>query len=111
MVVASLGSTPDIITMKDVNLDVLIENLPGGYYVVADPAYSLLEQLLIPYTGSNCKDKANDIFNFYLSQLCIRVKMAFRLLMSKFRIFRAPMSLTLTILVRLLRLPFVLTIL
>jgi hypothetical protein len=43
-----------------------------GYYVVADNAYTLSVTLLIPY--SDKRYPAKDVFNFYLSQLRIKIE-------------------------------------
>jgi len=71
-----------------VGLKSAIESLPPGLYCVADAAYTLAETLLIPFTGIERSDKAQDAFNFYLSQLRIRVEMAFGRLTNKFRILK-----------------------
>jgi len=42
--------------------------------------------LVIPFTGSQRNNRANDAFNYFLSQLRIRVEMVFGLLVNKFRI-------------------------
>ena len=76
--VVSPGSTNDNISYPmAVGLKSAIESLPPGLYCVADAAYTLAETLLIPFTGIERSDKAQDAFNFYLSQLRIRVEMAF----------------------------------
>jgi hypothetical protein len=65
-----------------------IENLPAGLYIVGDAAYTLTEKLLIPFTGSQQLDPKIDIFNVHLSQLRIRIEMAFGRLVRKFRILK-----------------------
>ena len=42
------------------------------------------EHILIPFTGYDGNDPAQDAFNFSLSQLRIRVEMAFSRLVNKF---------------------------
>ena len=42
--------------------------------------------MLIVYVGAHRCDLSQDAFNYYLSQLCIRVEMAFGRLVNKFRI-------------------------
>lgn len=85
--VVSPGSTNDNISypladgLKDV-----IEKLPLGLYMVGDAAYTLTEHLLVPFTGADRLDPAQDAFNYFLSQLRIRVEMAFGRLVNKFRI-------------------------
>ena len=74
----SRGSTNDNVSYNLAEgLRELFENLPLGLYGVADAAYTLSESILIPFTGADRQDKAHDAFNYYLSQLRIRVEMAF----------------------------------
>ena len=85
--VVSPGSTNDNISYPLASaLKEAFDNLPLGLYGVADAAYTLTENMLIPFTGVNRLDPANDAFNYYLSQLRIRVEMAFGRLVNKFRI-------------------------
>jgi len=66
----------------------IVENLPDGYYLVGDAAYPLSEHLLIPFVGSQRLDTTKDAFNFYLSQLRIRVEMSFGRLVKKWGILQ-----------------------
>ena len=85
--VVSPGSTNDNISYPLASgLKEAFENLPLGYYGLADAAYTLSERMLIPYTGVDRLDPSQDAFNYYLSQLRIRVEMAFGRLVNKFRI-------------------------
>ena len=87
--VVSPGSTNDNVSYPmAVGLRTAVDSLPPGLYCVADAAYTLEESLLIPFTGLDRNDKAQDAFNFYLSQLRIHVKMAFGQLTNKFRILK-----------------------
>ena len=65
-----------------------IRSLPVGCYFVADTAYALEENLLVPFTGRQRLDPIKDAYNFYLSQLRIRLEMAFGRLVRKFQILR-----------------------
>jgi hypothetical protein len=47
--------------------------------------------MMVPFIGSQRSDAINDAFNFYLSQVRIRVEMAFARLVLKWRILRAPL--------------------
>jgi hypothetical protein len=69
-----------------------IENLPDNLFVAADNAYVCSEHLIVPFSGSNRGADDNSNFNFYLSQLQIRIEMAFGLLVGKWRIFPAPLE-------------------
>jgi len=87
--VVAPGSTNDNISYPLVSgLKNVAEALPTGMYCVADAAYTLQENLLIPFTGAECLDEVHDSFNFYLSQLRIRIEMAFGRLTNKFRILK-----------------------
>ena len=68
--VVAPGSTNDNISYPlAAGLKTVVEDLPTGMYCVADAAYTLQENLLIPFTGADRVDAAHDSFNFYLSQL------------------------------------------
>ena len=63
-----------------------IANLPPGLFFVGDAAYTLEEHLHVPFTGADKLDANKDVFNFYLSQMRIRIEMAFGRLVQKFGI-------------------------
>ncbi len=52
--------------------------------------------MLVPFTGSQRKDAGKDAFNFFLSKLCIRIKMAFGLLQTKWCVLNRPLQVNLT---------------
>jgi len=68
------------------------------YFIVGDNAYPLSDEVMVPFcqpeiaraNGQEMKD-AMSTFNFFLSQNCIRVEMAFGMLVNKFRIFKHPL--------------------
>jgi len=47
--------------------------LSPDYFIAGDNAYPLLSTVLIPFNGANVRDEINDAYNFYLSQLRIRI--------------------------------------
>ena len=69
-----------------------IQSLPLGLYFVGDAAYSLEENLLVPFTGSQRHDPVHDAFNFHLSQMRIRIEMAFGRLVRKFQVLKRKME-------------------
>lgn len=69
-----------------------LEALPEQYHIVGDNAYPLSLRILIPFSGAEYDDEANRTYNFYLSQMRIRIEMAFGLLTSKWRILRKTMN-------------------
>ena len=85
--VVSPGSTNDNVSYpRAVDLKEVIDNLPLGLFFIGDAAYTLSERLLVPYTGQDRQDPYQDSFNYHLSQLRIRVEMAFGYMVNKFRI-------------------------
>ncbi|KAL7475838.1 hypothetical protein ACHAW6_001738 [Cyclotella cf. meneghiniana] len=64
----------------------VLDALSLGCYAVADAAYTLSECILIPYTGTDRLDPAQDSFNYCLSQLRIHIELAIGRLINKFRI-------------------------
>ena len=86
------GSTNDNVAYtRTGELIEAIESLDLGEYIVADAAYTVTEHLWTPFTGAQRDDEAQDAFNFYLSQLRIRIEMAFGLLVKKFSILKKPL--------------------
>ncbi|KUF83284.1 Far upstream element-binding protein 3 [Phytophthora nicotianae] len=87
----SPGKVGDSIAFKKWTLSDEIMELPPGYYCVGDNAYPLSDSLLVPYNKVELKKKQDSDFNFYLSQLRIRIEMAFGLLVNKWQIFKKPL--------------------
>ena len=83
------GSMNDCRSYQKSGLKDIIDNLPSGFYLVGDAAYPLSDNLLIPFIGSQRSDKAKDAYNFYLSQLRIRVEMSFGRLVRKWAILQS----------------------
>jgi len=85
--IVSPGSTNDNISyplapgLKDI-----FDSLPPGHFGLADAAYTLSEKMLITFVGTDRCDPSQDAFNYDLSQLRIRVEMAFGRLVNKFQI-------------------------
>jgi len=60
--------------------------------MVGDAAYDLTDQLLTPFVGSQGSDPDRDAFNFYLSQLRIRIEMAFGRMVNKWWILTTTLT-------------------
>jgi hypothetical protein len=86
------GNKSDQPAYEQTGLAEIIENLPAGLFIAADAAYVVTEHVLIPFTGSQRQDRVKDTFNFFLSQLRIRIENAFGLLTTKWRILRKPLE-------------------
>ena len=72
-----------------------LQNLPEQYFLVGDNAYQLDKTMLVPISGRQKDQETNRTYNFYLSQLRIRIEMAFGRMTSKWRIFRRNLDCTL----------------
>ena len=90
--VAAPGSTSDVVALRQISLNNLIEDLPLGRYVLADNAYVCSEHLLTPFPGEQRWQPQNDTYNFHLSQLRIRIEMTFGRFMNQWRLFRRPLQ-------------------
>ena len=77
------------------SIEDLLGELPNGYVVIGDAAYTASEQLVPIYSGSDAKVKKYDDFNYYASQLRIRIEMAFGLMQQKWGILKHPIRLSL----------------
>jgi hypothetical protein len=74
-------------------IDRLKDISDGRYYVTADNAFPLSNELLIPFRRSQLNgDRYKDSYNYYLSQLRIRIEMAFGRLSGKFGLLRQKMK-------------------
>jgi len=58
------GGTGDSKAFYGTRLATFLQELPAGYYIVADNAYTLLANVLIPYSGTDKRYPAKDVFNF-----------------------------------------------
>ncbi|KAE9163401.1 hypothetical protein PF004_g30152 [Phytophthora fragariae] len=87
----SPGKVGDSIAFKKWTLSDEIMELPPGFYCIGDNAYPLSDSLLVPYNKLELKSKKHSDFNFYLSQLRIRIEMSFGLPVNKWQIFKKPL--------------------
>ena len=89
--VAAPGKCSDQVAFERTSLPQKISTFPPGFYLVGDAAYQVSDVMLVPFTGAQRANKTKDAFNFFLSQLRIRVEMAFGLLQSKWSILQKPL--------------------
>jgi hypothetical protein len=90
--VAAPGSFPDAKALALTRLQKWIESLPHGFYVLADNAYVISEHVLIPFSGSQRDAPQNSCYNYFLSQLRIRIEQAFGQYSVRWRIIRKPLE-------------------
>lgn len=90
------GVTKDRTAVKESGLYGLIEGLPTGYICIGDCAYQPTEHLVPIFGGEQANVKDNDNFNFFASQLRIRIEMAFGLMTRKWGILQSPLGISLS---------------
>jgi hypothetical protein len=90
--VAAPGSSPNASALALTKLQQWIDALSQGFYVVADNAYIISEHTLIPFSGSQRNVPQHSCYNYFLSQLRIRVEQAFGQYSVKWRIIRKPLD-------------------
>jgi hypothetical protein len=78
--IAGPGVMGDNSAVREVDLISLIDNLPVPFCVIGDAAYQPTEHLVAMYYGADRTRPFCDNFNFYASQLRIRIEMAFGLM-------------------------------
>lgn len=81
--------------INGVSLKEIVEQLPMGYVIVADCAYEASENVTPIYAGNDARNKDYDNWNYYASQLRIRIEMAFGLMQQKWQILKAPLQIDL----------------
>ena len=69
--VAPSGKSSDQAVLEKTLLHSIISQLPLGLYVIGDAAYTVSDQILVPFTGSNCQNPNKDAYNYILSQMQI----------------------------------------
>ena len=74
----------------------VLDDLPLGAYIVGDGAYTLTDKCLTPFTGSQRSDSTKDAYNFFLSQVRIRIEMAFGLFTTKWQLLKQPLGVSLS---------------
>ncbi len=73
----------------------LVEQLPDLYCGIGDCAYTPTEHLVPIFRGEHAMVAKNDNFNFFASQLRIRIEMAFGLMVKKWGILARPLTIKL----------------
>lgn len=92
--VAGPGSMGDRDAVERCGLYSMIEALPGLFTAIGDCAYKPTEHMLSIFGGASALNKNNNNFNFYASQLRIRIEMAFGLMVKKWGILSRPLSIS-----------------
>jgi len=91
-VVAAPGRTGDLRALQGTSLQLKIAGLPFLCYIVGDAAYVCSDRLLTPFKGAQKENPQNSAFNYFLSQLRIRIECSFGLLTTKWSILRGNLT-------------------
>jgi DDE superfamily endonuclease len=86
------GVTKDRQGVKESGLFAKVQRLPGRFICVCDCAYQATEKFVPTFGGDLALRRENDNFNFFLSQLRIRIEMAFGLMTKKWGILQRPLT-------------------
>jgi hypothetical protein len=78
--------------INESGLGELINNLPGLFCAIGDCAYVASEHVVPIFGGAQAMLPRNDNFNFFASQLRIRIEMAFGLMVKKWGILQRPLT-------------------
>jgi hypothetical protein len=90
--VAGPGVMGDRDAINEIELGALISDLPGLFCAIGDCAYTASEHFVPIFGGAQALVPKNDNFNFYASQLRIRIEMAFGLMVKKWGILQHPLT-------------------
>ena len=95
--IAAPGKSPDQAAIERTRLSTALENLPFRSYLVGDAAYILTDKCLTLFTGSQRLNPSKDAINFFLSQVRIRIEMAFGLLTNKWQVLKETLAVSLQV--------------
>jgi DDE superfamily endonuclease len=87
----SPGSTNDREAYKQTSVEKLLSNIPPQYVIIGDAAYQPTERVIPLYYGVSRKEEDCDNFNFFGSQLRIRIEMSFGLMQMKWAVLQKPL--------------------
>lgn len=93
--VAGPGVMGDRDGIQECGLYAMIERLGCLFTVIGDCAYKATEHMAPIYAGEYRKDTKYDAYNFYASQLRIRIEMAFGMMAKKWGILNRPLGIKL----------------
>jgi DDE superfamily endonuclease len=89
--VAGPGVMGDRDALRTSKLFDLIKNIPSPYISIGDAGYTAFEALATIFNAYHARNPKYDNFNYFASQLRIRVEMAFGLLVMKWEILQKPL--------------------
>ena len=78
--------------VKGMYLPLFLCNVPAGFVIIGDAAYEASEKIVSLFYGVDVLVPENGNFNFYGSQCCICIEMAFGTMSQKWGILKHPLS-------------------
>ena len=89
--VAATGRSSDKAALEKNSLHTIMSQLPLGLYIIGDAAYTVSDQMLVPFTGSSCQHPSKDAYNYFVSQMQIQIEISFGLLTNKWQVLQSSM--------------------
>ena len=90
--IAGPGIMGDRQAVVEGGLSKLVESTSGSLYCIGDCAYALTEKLLPIYMSEQVARERYDNYNYYTSQLCIHIEMAYGLMVKRWHILQRPIT-------------------
>ena len=81
-------------TIHECGLSTLVESTHGVLYCTGDCACTPMEKLLPMYRSEQAAKERYDNFNFYASQLCIHIEMAFGVMLKWWGVLQRPITIS-----------------
>lgn len=89
------GGCSDLVCYQRSSISTMVDELPPSSYIIGDNAYPVSEHLLTPFSGSQKENVWNDSFNFYLSQVRIKIEQTFGIFLNRWGLFQRPLGMRL----------------
>jgi hypothetical protein len=87
------GGMNDAVAFRKWYLSKFLKSVAGPYFVIGDNAYVQSRCVMTPFNKVQIADRTDrSNYNFFVSQLRIRIEMAFGLLVNKWRILKRPLN-------------------
>ena len=85
--VNALGGMSDQTNYNMSSISTLVKDLPAGVYVAGDNTFQPTEHMIPPFLGSQKLNVWNDLFNFHLSQIRMKIEQTFGIFVMLWGIF------------------------
>ena len=95
--IAAAGKSSVQAAVDQISLLTALNCLPVGSYIVGDAAFTLTDKCITPFTGLQQWIASKNSLNYSLSQLRIRIEVAFGLLITKWHLLKKPLFVSLSV--------------